>query len=160
MGKNAKHPKGAAVSGPECRARTCVVPNPSSCTGCGICIATCSLIKTGEIGIDAARLRVQRDPFAGFFEPVVCSQCSMPYCLKACKSGAITISAEDGSVLINETDCIGCRACQRACPYGVIVFNDESKKAYKCDLCFGSPACVDSCPSGALGLAIFKGRVW
>jgi Fe-S-cluster-containing dehydrogenase component len=80
--------------------------------------------------------------------------------MKACKAGAISISAEDGSVVISEADCIGCRACQKACPYGVIVFDEKSEKAYKCDLCQGSPACVESCPAGALGIARFKGRVW
>jgi len=148
------------VSAISSRARSCVVANPLSCTGCGICVATCSLVKTGEVGIDAARLRVERNPFAGRFKPVVCLQCPIPYCMKACEKGAISISPENGSVVICEADCIGCRACQKACPYGVIVFDEKSEKSYKCDLCQGNPACVESCPAGALGIANFKGRVW
>jgi carbon-monoxide dehydrogenase iron sulfur subunit len=160
MGENMSSSPNVDVSAVSSRARSCVVANPLSCTGCGICVATCSVVKTGEAGIDAARLRVERDSFSGRFEPFVCLQCPMPYCMKACKKGAISISPEDGSVVICEADCIGCRACQKACPYGVIVFIEKSKKSYKCDLCQGNPACVESCPAGALGIANFKGRVW
>ncbi len=160
MGKNISSAQNIDISRVISRARSCVVANPASCTGCGICVATCSVVKTGEAGIDAARLRVERDSFSGHFEPVVCLQCPIPYCMKACKKGAISISQESGAVVISEEDCIGCQACQKACPYGVIVFVENSKRAYKCDLCQGNPACVESCPAGALGIANFTGRVW
>lgn len=160
MGENMPLLQKVDVSVMSSRARSCVVANSSSCTGCGICVLTCSVVKTGEAGIDAARLRVERDSFAGRFEPVVCLQCPVPYCMKACKKDAISLSREDGTVVISEADCIGCRACQKACPYGVIVFSKELKKAYKCDFCQGNPACVESCPAGALGIATFKGRIW
>jgi Fe-S-cluster-containing dehydrogenase component len=160
MGENMSSSQKVDVTAISSRARSYVVTDPSSCTGCGICVATCSLVKTGEVGIDAARLRVERDSFAGRFEPFACLQCSIPYCMKACKAGAISISPEDGPVVISEADCVGCRACQKACPYSVIVFDEKSEKAYKCDLCQGSPACVEACPAGALGIASFKGRVW
>ena len=39
-----------------------------------------------------------------------------------------------------------------ACPYGMIE-QFGSGKAYKCDLCGGSPACVSECEFGAL---VFK----
>jgi anaerobic carbon-monoxide dehydrogenase iron sulfur subunit len=160
MGEHISSSRNVDVSAISSRVRSCVVADQSSCTGCGICVAICSIVKTGEVGIDAARLRVERDSFAGRFEPVVCLQCPIPHCMNACKKAAITISQENGSVVISEADCIGCRACQKACPFGVIVFVENSKKAYKCDLCQGNPACVESCPAGALGIANFKGRVW
>ena len=59
-------------------------------------------------------------------------------------------------VKIDETKCNGCGLCQKACPYGMIIFEEEQKKASKCDLCGGKPQCVRVCPTNALGVAYFE----
>ena len=56
-------------------------------------------------------------------------------------------------VVVDEKKCNGCLACVGACPYGIMVFDPEKKKAVKCDLCGGAPACVEYCPSKVLILA-------
>ena len=86
----------------------------------------------------------------------VCQHCDDAPCIKACDSQAIAKRA-DGIVLIDPAKCNGARACQAACPYGVIYFNDELNIAQKCTMCahllddgWKEPRCVDVCPTDAL----------
>jgi carbon-monoxide dehydrogenase iron sulfur subunit len=141
------------------RLRQSLVANPTACTGCLTCETACSLMKTGHIFPAMARIRIDRDPFEGRFVPNICHQCSDPYCLKACPVGAIGISRRNGAVLIDRKKCVGCKSCQRACPYGMIVFDEEGEKSFKCDLCGGNPQCIKACPTHALGMAYFGGKV-
>ena len=138
------------------RERRSLVANPLACTGCRTCETICSLMKTGLIMSESARLHIDRNPFEGRFAPNVCHQCSMPYCLKACPVEAIGISAKDGLVLIDKELCNGCELCREACPYGMIVFDEMERRAYKCDFCGGHPQCVKQCPMNALGIASFQ----
>ncbi len=61
-----------------------------------------------------------------------------------------------GSVLLDQELCIGCNFCLAVCPFGVIGPSDDGHKVVKCDLCVERleagqiPACVASCPMGAL----------
>lgn len=140
------------------RRRQSLVSNPLACTGCQTCEAACSLIKTGQIFLDVARLHIDRDPFEGRFIPNICHQCSIPFCLNACPVEAIGISEKNGVVVIDKEKCVGCQSCQKACPYGMIVYEEEQKKSFKCDLCGGKPLCVKLCPMHALGVAFFGER--
>ena len=137
------------------RMRKSLVANPLACTGCRTCEAACSLVKTGLICPDKARLYIDRDPFEGSFVPNVCHQCSTPYCLKACPADAIGIYEKNGVVGIDYEKCSGCGLCQKACPYGMIIIEEDPRKAFKCDLCGGDPRCVKACPVNVLGIAYF-----
>ena len=49
-------------------------------------------------------------------------------------------------------------ACEKACPFKVIGYAEDRKKAIKCDLCKGFPECVKWRPVSALGVADFGGE--
>jgi Fe-S-cluster-containing dehydrogenase component len=72
------------------------------------------------------------------------------------------IQREDGIVYIDQDKCIGCMACQKACPWEIPVMNPDTGKAIKCDLCMDrldaglKPACVAKCTTHALQLVTLQ----
>jgi molybdopterin-containing oxidoreductase family iron-sulfur binding subunit len=56
------------------------------------------------------------------FTPRPCMQCDNPPCTEVCPVSA-TFTNEHGIVAMNYDDCIGCRACIAACPYGARTFD-------------------------------------
>jgi molybdopterin-containing oxidoreductase family iron-sulfur binding subunit len=111
------------------------------------------------------------------FVPTPCQQCQNPPCVNVCPVAA-TFSTPEGTVLIDQDRCIGCRICMAACPYDRRFFNwgeppipPEARLAdyspehqiparkgtvMKCDFCpdmvrAGTlPYCVQSCPNRAI----------
>jgi len=111
------------------------------------------------------------------FIPTPCQQCQNPPCVNVCPVAA-TFSTPEGTVLIDQDRCIGCRICMAACPYDRRFFNwadppvpPEAHLAHydpehqvparkgtvmKCDLCpdMGRagvlPYCVQGCPNHAV----------
>jgi len=51
------------------------------------------------------------------FTPRPCMQCDNPPCTPVCPVSA-TYKNEEGVVIVDYDQCIGCRACLTACPYG------------------------------------------
>ena len=89
-----------------------------------------------------------------------CMHCNEPDCLSACPVGAYT-KREDGPVIYDPDQCIGCRYCMNACPFGVPHFDYDKgliEGAFidKCTFCpqridnGQEPACVATCPTDAL----------
>jgi formate dehydrogenase iron-sulfur subunit len=88
-----------------------------------------------------------------------CMHCIDPACVSVCPVGALE-SSDLGSVIYRADRCIGCRYCMMACPFDVPKFQwDSGLKPVigKCHFCTReklikgqAPACVDSCPTGAL----------
>ena len=117
--------------------------------GCTACRDACAHVK-GEKGAHGAGIRELHQPGIGAHLAYTCNQCSEPACVDGCPTGAVTKSASDGVVRIDEGKCLGCGLCDLSCPYGGIDYHAGSEKAGKCDLCDGDPRCVDACPVHAV----------
>jgi len=122
------------------------------CSGCEICQLMCSLQNTGAFNPKKSRIKVVLLS-VGITIPVTCQQCPDPWCQRACPEKALVLHKKMNLVVVDEKKCTGCLACIGACPYGIMVYDPEKKKALKCDLCGGDPACVQYCPSKVLVLA-------
>jgi Fe-S-cluster-containing dehydrogenase component len=141
-----------------------LVIDQERCIGCEACTVACSKENNGWSGW--IRVTTQNSPRkdtpAGMFPnvsmsflPVLCNHCERPPCADACPLAAITKS-DSGIVILDEELCDGCRTCLEACPYGAIIFNSETDKAEKCNLCRHriddgvEPFCVTCCEGQAI----------
>ncbi len=125
------------------------------CVRCRTCETACKTVRGVEPGIAWRRLT---NAWTGSFPEVrltflslACLHCAEPACLKVCKPGAITKSAE-GIVLVDRERCNGCGDCLTACPYDVPRIGKDGTMQ-KCDYCTGigqEPVCAAHCPTGAL----------
>ncbi|MCK4303531.1 MAG: 4Fe-4S dicluster domain-containing protein, partial [Candidatus Eisenbacteria sp.] len=87
-----------------------------------------------------------------------CFHCTDAACIEACPVDpkAMTRHPEFGTVFVNQELCIGCGACEEACPYGVPHVNEDTEKSYKCTGCRDRvaegllPACAKTCPTNAI----------
>jgi Fe-S-cluster-containing hydrogenase component 2 len=125
-----------------------ITVNPEKCTNCKMCEMACSFKKTDSFSPLKSRIRV--NVFAAEFShiPVTCFQCADAPCVKVCPAGALLQG--EGLVRFVQEACIGCKMCMLACPFGVISFDEEVGRIYKCDTCDGDPECVRFCPFDAL----------
>jgi anaerobic dimethyl sulfoxide reductase subunit B (iron-sulfur subunit) len=86
---------------------------------------------------------------------VACMHCEKAPCVEVCPAGAM-IKRADGIVVVNQDQCIGCRYCEWACPYGAPQFDERKGVMAKCDFCQDllakgeNPSCVDQCPMRAI----------
>lgn len=84
-----------------------------------------------------------------------CFHCTDAACEQACPTGAIS-HVDNGAVVIDRDKCIGCRYCVNSCPFSIPKWKEAENKTFKCWLCQDrqangrAPACVGSCPTGAL----------
>ena len=142
--------------------------NSSACTGCRACQGACYDKNDLPIGVRWRRVVEYSggswNSVQGFMTPnnvftyfvsSSCMHCENPACVAVCPAGAATKRA-DGIVLINQDQCIGCRYCEWACPYGAPQFNEAKGVMTKCTFCEDllaqgqNPACVDACVMRAI----------
>jgi Fe-S-cluster-containing dehydrogenase component len=151
------------------------------CVGCHACVTACKGWNTENYGAALAdedayganpvgsflnrihSYEVQPDsgPAQLIHFPKSCLHCDDAPCVTVCPTGASYKRVEDGIVLVNESDCIGCGLCAWACPYGAREMDPVEKVMKKCTLCVDriynenlpeedrEPACVRTCPANA-----------
>jgi len=152
-----------------------------TCVGCHACVISCKEWNTGNYGAPLSDLDAYgADPHGTFlnrvhtFEvqqenkpaqvthfPKSCLHCEDAPCVTVCPTGASYKRVEDGIVLVNESDCIGCGLCAWSCPYGAREMEGTEGVMKKCTLCVDRiynenipeedrvPSCVRTCPAGA-----------
>ncbi len=141
-----------------------IVINVEKCTGCRLCELACSLHHEKCCNPSKSRIHAIIWAEEGVSVPVVCSHCDDAPCMVACKFEALWRDPATGGILVIEDNCIGCKMCMIACPYGCIGYDKDTHKIFKCDLCDGDPKCCSICPTDALNYiksektAIYKKR--
>jgi formate dehydrogenase iron-sulfur subunit len=149
----------------------------SKCIGCKACQSACMEWNDirDEIGSNAgiydnprdltadswtvmrfSEVEVEKDKLEWLIRKDGCMHCADPGCLKACPAPGAIVQYSNGIVDFQEEYCIGCGYCIAGCPFNVPRISKKDNKAYKCTLCSDrvgvgmEPACVKSCPTGAL----------
>ncbi len=129
-----------------------VYGDPEVCTGCMICVSTCSMFYHKVISPTQSRVRVLRvEPGLDF--PLFCHNCDDAPCIEACPEQALSRTSK-GIILVNNKRCVGHGECVKACPYNAITINPDTGKAIKCIQC---GQCVKRCPTNAIWTTTRKG---
>ncbi|ACL04217.1 4Fe-4S dicluster domain-containing protein [Desulfatibacillum aliphaticivorans] len=133
------------------------------CIGCHACEVACKankelppgprLCQVMEVG---PRMTGDLARSSHIFMP--CYHCEKPWCIPACPTGAMQRRESDGIVYVDESLCVGCKACISACPWGAPQWYKAARKGkvVKCDYCMDridqglQPACVTVCITGCL----------
>ncbi|MBI2378646.1 MAG: 4Fe-4S dicluster domain-containing protein [Deltaproteobacteria bacterium] len=152
-----------------------------NCIGCRACEGACKQEWKLPTGVRRRRVLVQEGqrsdgtPFRRFVTSA-CMHCENPACIQACPQSnhtnindsagtAIFKDATTGLVIPQAENCIGCRRCASACPYGAPQFDPSTGKMDKCNGCYHRlanndlaptqrmPACVLTCSSYALSFS-------
>lgn len=122
---------------------------PYRCTDCKNCEVACSFVHTSDPR-KPALTRVRAYTLKHEIKSVVlCLQCEEAACQKVCPTDALVRNPETGAIEVND-NCITCKMCTLACPFGNIHFDTTYEEIVKCDVCGGDPACAKVCPTGAL----------
>ena len=125
----------------------------SKCLNCKACLIACQQRNAVPYGLSRNWVRETPDtasPSGWRYQPGACMHCDEPSCVDACPTHA-TYKAEDGVVMVDETRCIACGSCMRACPYQARHIDPARRVVDKCDYCAPSraegmePACVSVC---------------
>jgi Fe-S-cluster-containing dehydrogenase component len=156
------------------QAKGLVIADPTKCVGCRRCELACSEFNDGKASPTIARIKISRNlnfgPNGlhtgrrgqgtwgnGLVIQDVCKQCPHPVpCANACPNDAIVVNPPTNARVVDPNKCIGCKMCQRACPWEMMSFDSDTNKATKCFLCDGNPKCVAACPAEALSYVAWR----
>lgn len=136
-----------------------IVADVANCIGCHACEVACVTAHHQDAW------PAQRSAFVPRIHVVfhrntstatTCHHCNDAPCVTSCPTQALYVAND--SIQFTQAECIGCKNCVVACPFGAIEMvasgEDGPQLAQKCDLCRDRPsaeqACVASCPTQAL----------
>ena len=94
--------------------------NTKKCVGCYACRMACQMInKLEPEEAFISYKEIEQGTYPSVYAepvPVQCMHCENAPCVEVCPQDA-TYKRDDGIVVIDKDKCIGCGACQTACPY-------------------------------------------
>lgn len=134
--------------------------NTQRCIGCETCVIACKQEHDLLAGVRYRQVyQINPEQYPGIPTVAIsmsCNHCEKPQCLPKCPAKAY--HSEDGLIIHDPENCIGCKLCIWACPYNAPQFVEAKGKVEKCNLCHHrleqglNPACVDTCLTGAIQL--------
>ena len=140
--------------------RPSFIVDVNKCTGCHACAMACRIANQLPAATPWREVRTFNELHVPGVElmhlSLACNHCEAAPCLEQCPANAYSRDERTGAVLIDADLCLGCRYCAWVCPYGAPRFDEEQGVMTKCTFCVeqqhdgGQPACVTSCPTGAL----------
>jgi Fe-S-cluster-containing dehydrogenase component len=115
-----------ALAKPASERRWVMVIDLRKCVGCTSCTVACIAENKLPPGVVYRPVLVQEigtyPNTTMQFLPRPCMQCDQPPCTEVCPVTA-TYKDEEGVIVIDYDQCIGCRSCIAACPYGARTFD-------------------------------------
>ena len=114
------------------------------CIECNGCVTACKNANEVEWGVNRRRVVTINDGDPGETSiSVACMHCSDAPCMAVCPTDCF-YQTDDGIVLHNKDQCIGCGYCLYACPFGAPQFPSDASfgergKMDKCTFCAGGP---------------------
>ncbi len=156
--------------------RKAMLVSPELCIGCRGCQTACKSwnqlpgIRTKNTGttqnppdlepaafniIRYTELPSEKNRVRWLFVSRRCMHCGDAGCMNICPAPGALYRTKEGAVAFNKEKCIGCRLCVAGCPFNVPRY-DADHKISKCHFCYDriakglDPACVKTCPTGAL----------
>src|SRR5574341_2117394 len=117
-------------------ARLGMVIDLQKCVGCGCCTLACKAenntrTRTGGQSYNWADIVARTEGIfpnvAHVVMPVLCNHCSDAPCVRVCPVTPKAIfKTPEGITMYDNELCIGCRACQYACPYSNVELDEKS----------------------------------
>ncbi len=114
------------------------------CIDCNACVTACKNEHETPWGISRRHVVTMKDGQAGERSiSVACMHCSDAPCMAVCPADCF-YHTDDGLVLHDKDQCIGCGYCFYACPFGAPQFPENGAfgvrgKMDKCTFCAGGP---------------------
>jgi Fe-S-cluster-containing dehydrogenase component len=156
--------------GEEAMEKVHVVVDLAKCVGCFNCMVACKDEHAGNSWLPYTEEQQKHDqkwinpsmhergkaPYTEVcYVPKLCQHCNDAPCEKACPDAVYL--RHDGIVLLDTQKAKGNKTLVKACPYGMISWNEELETAQKCTMCahlldsgWKEPRCVQACPLRAL----------